>query len=601
MKARLRPPLVGPARAARHAPAHRRAVLARGLATIVAAAALAGAAAAQTLPDARAATDARQFDRALPIYDALLRDRPTDADLLIEAARVYGYADRHREAIALYRRVLEVAPQRRGDVVGALAWQTLWAGDAAAARPLFAEARTVTTEPKRLAELWRGTGEACVHAGDNGCALDAYRQALALTPGDRDLQRRIATVLLWLDEYAQAEAAWRALLAEDPADKRARAGLARTLNAAGRHNEAVRLYREIDDGSDADVRLDHARALRWAGYDAAAFPLLDARADPAAVFLRDWRIDRERKAWVWGGADYSVDADDLAITAVAAGAGTVLQPGLWLEGGYRHARLDSPQGDLGANRVQATLRGLLGTPGETPPGLLVPSLTLAANDYAGWTPWTGNASLRWLPADLWRLTADLGREVVETPQAIGNRITADSAALGAEFRLPPRWSFTGVVSFLSFSDGNDRTRVYGRVDYATRFDPKVVVGVEGAAFEDSNPASFAAVRPPGTLPPAGYWNPKNYAEGRAFAGIYWERDDWEAYARAALGIARETDGDGFTSTGHPNLLEAGLAHDVGPGLRWRLYAGGSGSSFAVGNGGTGYWRRWVGFVITAWF
>ena len=53
----------------------------------------------------------------------------------------------------------------------------------------------------------------------------------------------------------------------------------------------------------------------------------------------------------------------------------------------------------------------------------------------------------------------------------------------------------------------------------------------------------------------------------------------------ALGISRETDGDGNSTNGHPNLLEAGIAHDVGPGVRWKLYAGGSGSSFAVGNGG----------------
>ena len=211
------------------------------------------------------------------------------------------------------------------------------------------------------------------------------------------------------------------------------------------------------------------------------------------------------------------------------------------------------------------------------------------------------ASLRWMPQDLWRFTAELGREVVETPQAIGNRITANTASLGVEYRLPPRWAVGGTLSNLRFSDGNNRVRVYGHVDYATRFNPKVVVGLEGAAFTDSDPASFAAVPPPGTLPPAGYWNPERYAEGRMFAGIYWERDDWEAYGRAALGLSRETDGDGIGSTGHPNLLEAGIAHDVGPGLRWRLYAGGSGSSFAVGNGGGNYWRRYVGFMLTAWF
>lgn len=571
------------------------------LALLVAAALAAGAAGAQTLQDARAATDARRFDRALPIYEALLREQPSSTDLLIETARVYGFADRHKEAVATYRRMIEVDPARRKDVVASLAWQTLWSGDAAGALPLFAEARGFTSEAKPQAELWRGTGEACVQTGDNACALAAYRQALELTPGDRDLRRRIAQVLLWMDAYDEAEAAWRALLAEDPNDRRAQAGLARTVNAAGRHNEAVRMYRTLDDGSDADLRLDHARALRWAGYDLAAFPLLGARTDAAAVFLRDWRIDREQKSYVWGGADYSTDADDLDITAVAAGAGTRLHPGLLLEGGYRYARLDSPQGDVGANRVQATLRGFVGTPGEALPGLLIPSLTIAGNDYDGWSPVTGNASLRWLPADLWRVAVDAGREVVETPQAIGNRITVDVYSVGAEWRAPPRWTLAGVLSYLHFSDGNDRKRAYGRIDYATRFNPKVVVGVEGAAFEDSDPASFAAVPPPGTLPPAGYWNPKRYAEGRVFAGIWHERDDWDAYARAAIGLARETDGDGAKSTGHPNLLEVGVAHDVSPGLRWRFYAGGSGSSFAVGNGGTGYWRRWVGLVLTAWF
>jgi Flp pilus assembly protein TadD len=556
---------------------------------------------AQTLQQAREQVDARQYGQALPIFEALLRAQPANTDLLIETARVYGFADRHKEAIATYRRVIEVDPGRTKDVAAALAWQTLWSGDAAAALPLFEQARGFAADAKAQAELWRGTGEACVQVGDNACALQAYRQALARTPGDKDLQRRVALVLLWMDEYAQAEVAWRALLDQDPKDRRAQAGLARTINAAGRHNEAVRLYGTIDDGSDADMRLDHARALRWAGYDTAAFPLLNARTDFDAVFLRDWRVDREQKNFVWGGIDYSTDADELDILAVAAGAGTLLKPGLWLEGGYRFARLDSLQGDVDANRVQATMRGLIGTPGVTPPGLLIPSLTLAWNDYEGWTPITGYATLRWLPQDLWRFTADLGREVVETPQAIGNRITVDVAALGAEYRMPPRWTVGGTLSNLRFSDGNNRVRVYGHVDYATRFNPKVVVGLEGAAFTDSDPASFAAVRPPGTLAPAGYWNPKDYVEGRVFAGIYHERDDWDAYARVALGLSRETDGDGNTSTGRPNLLEAGIAHDVGPGLRWRLYAGGSGSSFAVGNGGSGYWRRYVGFMLTAWF
>ena len=138
-------------------------------------------------------------------------------------------------------------------------------------------------------------------------------------------------------------------------------------------------------------------------------------------------------------------------------------------------------------------------------GLLVPSLSLGLNDYGGWTPVTGNAALRWQPADLWRLSFDLGRELVETPLAIENRITVDVAAVGVEYRLPPRWGFAAAVSNLSFSDGNDRRRITGKVDYALRFaNPRVVIGVEGAAFNDSLPASFASPPSPATTTPKGY-------------------------------------------------------------------------------------------------
>ena len=555
------------------------------------------------LQDARSAVEAREFARALPLYEALLREQPGNADLLIETARVYAFADRHREAIATYERVLVAAPARRRDVVAALAWQTLWAGDAPASLPLFAEARSVTGEPQALSDLWRGTGEACAATGDLACTLDAYQRALALTPQDKNLRRRIATVWLWQDEFAQSEAAWRALLAEDPGDQRARAGLARTLNAAGRHNEAIVLYRGLGgQGGDGDIGLDHARALRWAGYDAAAHALLQGRSDPDAVWLRDWRAGRELRTYAYATTEYSADADELDLGSITAAAGTPIAPGWVIEAGYRYVNLDDPQAQVSGSRVFGTLRGLIGTPGEAPPGLVVPLLSLGVNDYAGWRPVTGSASLRWLPADLWRLTLDLGREVVETPEAIDHRITADTVALGAEVRLPPRWTLAAAISGLAFSDGNDRRRISGRVDYAVKLgQPRVVIGVDGAAFNDSLPASFATPLPPNTLPPAGYWNPLRYAEGRVFAGIYSEPQPWEWYGRVALGISRETDGDGNTTDGHPNLLEVGIARDIGPSLRWRLYAGGSGSSFAVGNGGAGYWRRYIGFTINGWF
>lgn len=559
-------------------------------------------AAAASLALARQATESRDFQGALAQFEALLETQPDNSDLLIETARVYGFADRHREAVATYQRMLAVAPQRRNDIVAALAWQTLWAGDGAAARPLFVEAQALATTPRERADLLRGEGEACAAFSDVPCALDAWQRALALQPQDRDLRRRIATAYLWLDDYSRSEALWRDMLRDDPNDRRAQAGLARTLNAAGRHNEAIALYGHIDDGSDADLRFDHARALRWAGYDAPAYALLAGRTDADAVWLRDWRVGRELKSYVYGTLEYSTDSDKLDILSSTVAAGTLIAPAVVAEGGYRFARIDGIDGSVNGNRLFATVRGAFGTPGEAPAGLFVPSLSVGINDYDGWTPVTGNAALRWQPADLWRLSFDLGRELVETPLAIQNRITVDVAAVGVEYRLPPRWGFAAALSNLSFSDGNDRRRITGKVDYALRFgNPRIVVGVEGGAFNDSLPASFRSPPSAGTTTPKGYWNPKDYAEARVFAGIYAENQPWEWYGRIALGISRETDGDGVSFNGNPNLLEFGVAHDIGPSWRWRLFAGGSGSSFAVGNGGSDYWRRYVGFTLTAWF
>ncbi len=560
-----------------------------------------GASRADTLHDARTAVDARQFDIALPLFEEMLAQQPANADLLIETARVYSFADRHGPAIKTYRRVLEVAPERRYDVLGALAWQILWFGDAPSALPLFIEAQVHARDNKERADLLRGEGEAQAEIGDLKASLGAYQQALQLRPDDRDLERRIALTWLWLDDYAQAEQAWRTLIAKDPNDRRSQAGLARTLNAGGRHNDAVRAYAAIDDGSDAGVQLDHARALHWAGYPAPAYALLGGRTDADAVWLRDWRIERELIPYVYGTAEYATDSDGLDVASFTGATGHWLTSSVLGEVGYRYVNLNNADGSVNGNRLYATLRGAWGEPGIAPPGLLIPSVSIGLNDYDGWSPVTGNASLRWMPVDLWRFAADLGHEIVETPLAVDNRITVDVASLGVETRAPPHWELAGALSYLRFSDSNSRSRINGSVGYVVHFKPKIVVGVEGAAFEDSLPTSFEAIPPPGTTGQHGYWNPKRYIEGRIFAGIWGEHQPWDWYGRVAFGTSRETDGDGNTSTGTPNLLEVGVAYDVGQRLRWRAFAGGSGSSFAVGNGGSGYWRRYVGVNLTAWF
>jgi Flp pilus assembly protein TadD len=539
------------------------------LAALIALALAAPLVSANDLPAARAATDARRFDEALRLFEQLLSARPTDSDLLIETARVYGFADRHREAVATYRRVLEVAPTRRHDVLPSLAWQTLWSGDAASARALFAEAGGAAGPHQRLrAEMRQGEGEAAEALGDVNGALVAYREALVLQPGDPGATRR----------------------------------LARLLNAGGRHAGAAALYARIDDGRDAGVRLDHARARRWAGDDAGAHALLVGRSEPAAVWLRDWRLARELKTSVSASIDHATDRDDLDATALQLSAGRWLTPTVHGEVGVRQLRLDEPAGDADVQRLSGRLSARFGAVDDGR-GLWIASLTLAAQSAEGWHPATGSASLSWLPADGWRFGAELGRELIETPTAIANRVTVDVAALSAERRLTPQWSVAGSVARLDFSDHNTRTRVNGRLAYLVRsHSPRVEAGVEAMAFESSRPASFApAPLPAGTTAPVGYWNPRRYVEGRAYATLEGEAQPLEWQVKLALGTAREVDGDGNRSSAQPHQVEAALAYDVSPALRLRLAAGASGAGFGVNAGGSGYWRRYVGLTLSGWF
>ncbi|MGE5160396.1 MAG: hypothetical protein ACM3O5_02715, partial [Betaproteobacteria bacterium] len=76
------------------------------------------------LAAARVATDRRDWKDALPRWEALEAARPTDVDILIESARVHGFADRNADAAQRYRKVIELAPARRNDVLLSLAWQT---------------------------------------------------------------------------------------------------------------------------------------------------------------------------------------------------------------------------------------------------------------------------------------------------------------------------------------------------------------------------------------------------------------------------------------------------------------------------------------------
>jgi tetratricopeptide (TPR) repeat protein len=484
---------------------------------------------------ARAATDRRNFAAALPLFERLVQRFPWHADLLIEAARVHGWADRNARAAELYRQALAAAPQRRADIVPSLAWQTAWAGHSTLALPLFEE-------------------------------------AAALRPGDRAL-------------------GW---------------ALANALNGAGRHRAAIGAFnRWLPPTSEAE-RLDLARALRWAGFEDRAWPLVaDVRA-PDAVWQRDHRFARDVAPFGYGALETAEDRDGLRSHATTVGAGLRPLAGAAVELAARRQALDDPFGGATATSVEASARLRLGEPDATA-GTFWPQLLLRSHQVRGlprgpWSPFTSTVRLKWLPADHWRLDAEHTRELVETPRALDNRVHVTVQSLGADWKRDERLMLAGAAARLRFDDGTQRERLAARAEWALQTQapnmrPRWTVGFDWGGFRrTAEGAPGADAR--------GYWNPRRYNETRLTTGLKWDRQAWELHARLGLARSREVDSGGNASRGSPHLWEMGAAWELAPAWQLRAGAGGSGQGLgltASGASGAGYWRRWANVALQGWF
>ena len=556
-------------------------------------AALSLGAAAADLGPARTAVEQRDYATALPMFDRLLDAEPNNVDLLIEAARVYGFADRNRDAARLYRRALVQAPERRADILPSLAWQTLWSGDFERAAEWFAELADRRPAAEQ-ADALDGLAQARQNLGDAAGALKAWQAAVALQPTDVPFVLRIARTLLWSDRPQEAVKMLEPLQRLHPHDREIAWTLANARNFAGQHRAALAGFNEQDAPTRDGERLDLARALRWAGYEDRALPLLEGQTDPDVVWLRQYRVERETKPFAAAGFDYASDRDDLTSRALTLSGGWHPTPGAVAEISLRQLSLSDPHGSPSGPQLQGLWRGRFGEPTD-PNGTFWPTAVLRVANYSGWNAVTGAARLAWVPRDDWRIDGELGREAIETPEAIGNRVTVDTLSAGVTYRPAPRLSVAGAIAALNFDDGNLRWRGSGRVEGLLTPNPRWSVGVEGQTFTSSDPTRA-------TNPGRGYWNPRHYTEARVFTALSYERRPWDVQGRLGAGYARETDGDGHVSSGNPNLWELTVGYDLNPGLRFGLGVGGTGSGFGMtGGSGTGYWRRTFNVSVTGWF
>ena len=499
---------------------------------------------------ARQLVEKRNYSEALKYYQRLVKAKPDDSDLLIEAARVYGWADRNKESADLYQRAITQFPARRNDVLHALAMQLLWSNQAHEAVPYFEE---ILARKPGNREAALGLGEALQNVGDNASAIAAYESLLQKNSDDQAAQRGKAWALLRSDRFAESENLYRAILQKNPTDVDARVGLARTLNFSGRHQDAIRAYDQLaqEFPKDEGIQVQRAKAQYWAGMNTEALDTLDRVNNDEVEKLRN-TIKRDVKPAVSGGIEYSKDKDDLKITRGQISGKLPIGETATIEVGYSRAQLKGKRktreltlsgsdiNNLKLNGVAASAARITddtrilnvdipgGRSAHVPVdagqqsssfrsgdwneagrltgqqlaftysdrfgsaysgfGLIFPRVTLGLRDYDGWRTGLVRLGAKWLPADLWRVDVEAGNDIVENLDSIDNRVKLKYLSGSVDHTFDPRWNAGGGLFLGKFDDGNRRTRATGRLEYIANLKPRVSLGVEGLAFRDSKQA-----------------------------------------------------------------------------------------------------------------
>jgi Flp pilus assembly protein TadD len=488
---------------------------------------------------------------------------------------VYAWDDQHARAIQYYRRVIEIAPQRSADVRLALAWQLAWSGQAAAALPLFAA--ELAAHPDS-ADALNGQAEAAVTLNRLPDALASYRRLLQLNPNDLKAAKGEARVLEWMGDYVAAMAAYQRILARHPEDREVRLRLARAHNALGMNQLAARELSPIVDAQSApDDRLELARALRWSGLDDAALQAAQGLTGAAATSLR-LQLKRELASRVGVVVEHSNDSDQLSVDATRADAQLKLGSAQDISFSARHARLRQTGNALSGNTYLIGYGTRLGGL-DSGYGIAWPRLSVGQRNYGGWQTSAWLAQLKWLPADLWRVDAEAGNDIVENIASINNRVKFNYASAGFDYRFAPRW--LGSVGVLAgrFDDGNQRRRVTGRIEYLTALQPRITLGIAAMGFNDSAPP----------LPYRGYYSPDQYREFKFTAALEAEHAGWLWQLNGALGRLQENGSGGDTLY----ALEASATRPLDDRGTLRFYAGRSDSA-TLSQGSGGYTRNYIG-------
>lgn len=591
----------------------------RRIGMVVVALLLAWAAPARAQDEADQAWRAGNLGTAERLYEARLAADSSDQRALHRLALIRAYNERYDESLALFDRLLRLAPENREAVVDrarVLAWRGDPAGAAAALDPLLAAdpAYLPALQARAQFSAWAGRYDDALAAYGRvqeitpedrsigyerarvlswasrfEAARAVYDSILRASPNDREALIGLAQVLAWSSDLDAAEAVYRRVLANDPDDPDALRGLARAAAWGGRLRDAERRWRQVLERqpNDPAALVGLSQTLRWQGRDAAA---LEAARRAVQIAPTD-RDAQEELRWarlpteprVAPSFTYESDSDGNRISTVTSGAAWRPTPRVEVRGDayWRQAGVEADE--PAARIADRTARGAgLTLWTQLEPGWsLSAGVGASATDRAGGeTEPTWRASVS-TPAR-YRVTATLGyaRSLLDyTALLILNDVELDEVSLSAQGTLGEGVVLSGGVGWAEFrGDSANSVNHRGAANLAltARVGRYFTLGGASRAFAFERDLQD------------GYFDPDLYAI-RELLGRYnqeWRR--WAVSAEVAPGLQQVgQEGEATASL----RSTASLSYLFGPGRRVGVsaaYANAGLSRLSPEAGGEGY-------------
>ena len=389
-------------------------------------------------------------------------------------------------------------------------------------------------------------------------AMSYYSKSFEAAGNNISLQRKslfnIGRMELWLEDYPKAEKTYCSLIkiSKDKTDHEiALAGLVKSTAYQDKPRSAFSLIPKDFHYTTLKAVLAASQAALWSGWAEKAKHILNTNPkiisesaknpnSPDAKDLKEviYGTNAETAKYsITPSSSYEHDTDGVTIMHYGVDAACYVKPNM-------HIGLNPNLITLSKDGQRITGKSFLIKMNHNPNDVLSYQLALGDSKYDVWNQVLWSARINYQPNDIVNLSLDNHQEVVETIDAINNKVSYNQTQFKAKFSPFYRLKISGTVFYGMFSDHNNRTGYFTSVDYLLFNKLGLGLGAQARGYSNSKT---------GTI---GYFNPSNFNEQDLLFKLSRKlTTNWRYYLNLCLLGQQHVSGGDDTN---PKFIEVGL-------------------------------------------